>query len=129
MSKPKRVNCKNCFHRDVCEFANDSYERECGHYADGGKTVQARELAKEKAKNETLLKMVDEARKREAGYNQIAKIHSSYIAILLNKLGATADNTITINAEEVTKAMEKYEARAMYSPESKSYNLYCEVIE
>lgn len=71
-------------------------------------------------------KLGDE-REKVAGYEQIAKVHSAYITILLNKLGATKDNMITITAEEVREALKKYEARAM--PAEEGYSLYCEVIE
>lgn len=118
------------------------------HYMTADEYLKLLKLEKENAELELLmLKKKEDARSRREkwddyqaeqfekakekikGYEQLAKVHSAYISILLNKLGATKDNTITINAEEVTKAMEKYEARAMYSPENKSYSLYCEVIE
>ena len=89
--------------------------------------TKKQELANVKKQNERLLKMVGEAREKVAGYEQIAKVHSAYISILLNKLGATKDNMITITASEVTEALKKYEARAMSTEEG--YSLYCEVIE
>lgn len=73
------------------------------------------------------MKMVGEEREKVEGYKQIAKVHSAYISILLNKLGATKDNMITITASEVTEALTKYEARAMQTEDG--YSLYCEVIE
>lgn len=78
-------------------------------------------------KNEKLRKKVAEEREKVAGYEQLAKVHSAYISILLNRLGATKDNPITITAAEVTEALEKYEARAM--PADDGFNIYCEVIE
>lgn len=89
--------------------------------------TKKQELANVKKQNERLLKMVWEEREKVAGYEQIAKVHSAYISILLNKLGATKDNMITITASEVTEALKKYEARAM--PTEEGYSLYCEVIE
>lgn len=80
-----------------------------------------------KIQNEKLIKMVEEERQKVAGYEQLAKVHSAYISILLNKLGATKDNMITITSAEVTEALTKYEARAM--PAENGYSLYCEVIE
>lgn len=78
-------------------------------------------------KNDKLIKMLAEERERVAGYNQIAKVHSAYISILLKRLEATEDKPITITASEVTEALNKYEARAM--PTEEGFNLYCEVIE
>ena len=75
---------------------------------------------------EKLKQMVKTEREKVAGYEQIAKIHSAYISILLNELGATKDNPITITASEVTEAVKKYEARAM--PVENGYGLYYEVI-
>ena len=84
-------------------------------------------LVKAKAQKARLIKMVTDEREKVAGYEQIAKVHSAYISILLNKLGATKDNPVTITASEVTEALNKYEARAI--PAEDGYSLYCEVIE
>lgn len=65
-------------------------------------------------------------RQKVAGYEELAQVHSAYITILLNKLGATEDNMITITPDEVKEALEKYEARA--KPAEHGYGLYCEVI-
>ena len=89
--------------------------------------TKKQELEKVKKQNGKLLKMVAEEREKVAGYEQIAKVHSAYISILLKELGATKDNTITITAGEVKEALEKYEARAMQV--DGGYSLYCEVIE
>lgn len=67
-------------------------------------------------------------RAKMSGYAELARMHGAYIAILLQKLGATKDNTVTITAEEVKEALNKYEARAMYETTDKSWKLYCEVI-
>ena len=85
-------------------------------------------LENEEKRNEALVKMVESEREMVAGYEQLAKVHSAYIAILLKKLEATKDNAVTVTGEEIKKAMEKYEARAMYEPTDKSWKLYCEVI-
>lgn len=80
-----------------------------------------------KKRNERLLNMAKEAREKVAGYEQLAKVHSAYISILLKRLGATEDNMLTITASEVAEALSKYEARAM--PAEDGFSLYCEVIE
>ena len=88
--------------------------------------TKKQELERVKKQNKKLLKMINDEREKVAGYEQIAKVHSAYISILLKKLGATKDNIITITAEEVREALRKYEARAMLAEEG--YRLYCEVI-
>ena len=89
--------------------------------------TKKQEMAKIKKQNDKLVKMLAEERQKVAGYEQIAKVHSAYISILLNKLGATKDNMITITASEVTEALKKYEARAIQTEDG--FSLYCEVIE
>ena len=74
--------------------------------------------------------MIAEERAKVAGHEQLAKVHSAYISILLNRLGATQDNPLPIMASEVKEAMQKYEARAIQvdglSLEA-GFSLYCEV--
>ena len=60
------------------------------------------------------------------GYEELARVHSAYITILLKRLGATQDNMVTVTAAEIKEAMQKYEARAV--PSDGSWGLYCEVI-
>ena len=88
--------------------------------------TKKQELANVKKQNEKLLKMVGEEREKVAGYEQIAKVHSAYISILLNKLGATRKNMITITAREIKEALKMYETRAIRDDDG--YSLYCEVI-
>ena len=89
--------------------------------------TKRQEMAKIQKRNDKLVTMVAEEREKVKGYEQLAKVHSAYISILLNKLGATKDNMITITAEEVTEALTKYEARAL--PSEDGFSLYCEVNE
>lgn len=89
------------------------------------KQKKKQKLVKAKAQKERLLKMVTDSREEVKGYIQLAQVHSAYISILLNKLGATEDKPITITSAEVTEALEKYEARAM--PAEEGFNLWCEV--
>ena len=76
---------------------------------------------------EKLKQMLEAEREKVAGYEQIAKVHSAYISILLRKLGATEDNAVVITALEVKEALVKYEARAIQVEDG--YSLYCELIE
>lgn len=91
--------------------------------------VQAKKQETEKVKmqNDRLIKMVNEEREKVKGYEEIAKVHSAYISILLKKLGVTKDNMITITASEVTEALKKYETRVIRV--DGGYSLYCEVIK
>ena len=90
--------------------------------------VAANTLLEQAEKNVKKLKqMIQDEREKVKGYEQLAKVHSAYISILLNKLGATKDNMITITASEVTEALKKYEARAIQTEDG--FSLYCEIIE
>ena len=73
---------------------------------------------------EKLKQMLMTEREKIAGYEQLAKVHSAYISILLKRLGATEDNMIAITASEVTEALEKYEARAVATEDG--FGLYLE---
>jgi hypothetical protein len=73
---------------------------------------------------EKLKQMLEAERAKVAGYEQLAKVHSAYISILLKKLGATEDNMIVIAASEVTEALKKYEARAIAT--DGGFSLYLE---
>lgn len=85
------------------------------------------ELLKERKRNERLLEMVKTEREKISGYEQLAKVHSAYIAILLKKLGATGDNAVTIKAEDVADAIKHLETRAL-AMEDGSWGLYCEMV-
>jgi hypothetical protein len=87
--------------------------------------MKKKETSKDKWLDYWRKKYVAECEK-VAGYEELAKMHSAYITILLNKLGATEDNMLTITLDEVKEALEKYEARA--KPAENGYGLYCEVI-
>ena len=67
--------------------------------------------------------LLAEEKEKVAGYEQLAKVHSAYIAILLKKLGATEDNKVNIPALEVKEAIEKCETRAELTDDG--YSLYC----
>ena len=76
---------------------------------------------------EKLKKMLLAEREKVAGYEQVAKVHSAYISILLKKLGATKDNAVAFTDAEVKEALSKYEARAIRA--ENGWGLYCEVKE
>lgn len=80
-------------------------------------------LDREKKKNDNLLKMVAAERERVAGYEQLAKLHAAYIAVLLQKLGATKDTPITITKEDVAGAME---LEVLGLPDGEGFKLYIE---
>lgn len=46
------------------------------------------------------------------GYEEMAKVYSAYIYILLQKLGATKDNAVDIKLSEAEEALTKGETRA-----------------
>ena len=90
-------------------------------------SLKEEKLLKEQTRNKRLLGMVKTEREKTAGYEQLAKVHSAYIAILLKKLGATKEQPVIILAEDVTEALESYETRA-FSYEDGSWGLYCETV-
>ena len=112
-----------------------------------GEYIRHLKLEKENAELEALkLKKKEDARSRRekwddyqaeqfekekekvAGYEQLAKVHSAYISIILKKLGATDRyKAISFTRAEVKEALEKNETRALIDGDG--YKLYCEVIE
>ena len=93
------------------------------------KTREKRKAERQRIKEwhkyyELIIATEKDARK---GYEELAKLHSAYITMLLQKLGATEENPITIKASEVTEALKKYEARAMQAEDG--FSLYCEEVK
>lgn len=88
--------------------------------------TKKQELERVKKQNRRLLEMIGKEREKVGGYEQLAKVHSAYISILLKRQGASKDNMITVTSEEVKEALKKYEARAIQVEDG--YGLYCEVI-
>ena len=89
--------------------------------------TKQQELEQERKRNERLRKMVKAEREKVAGYEQIAKAHSAYIAILLKKLDANRSNPVCIKAEDVAEALNTLETRAV-SGEDGAWNLYWEKV-
>ena len=89
--------------------------------------TKEQELTKERRRNERLLKMIKGEREKVAGYTQLAKVHSAYIAVLLKKLGANRSNPICIKAEDVAEALKNLETRAV-SGEDGAWSLYWELV-
>ncbi len=87
--------------------------------------TKKQDIEKVKKQNERLRKMIGEEREKVAGYEQVARVHSAYITILLKRLGADKDNAVDIRAHEIAEALEKNEARAFIS-EKGTYSLYYE---
>lgn len=77
-------------------------------------------------KNTALLKMLNAERQTVAGYKEAEKIQNAFMAVLLNKLGATdSDKTVAINRAEITKALEKSDVRVTVKPEADGWEFYC----
>ena len=81
----------------------------------------------ESKKIEKLKQMLENERAKVRGYEEVAQVHCAYISILLNKLGATKDNMISITPAEVKEALTNYEARAVLK--DGVYSLYCEAAD
>ena len=69
----------------------------------------------------------EKEKEKVAGYEQIVKLYGAYVAILLEKLGATQDKPVNISKADATDAMGRIEARAMLSEDG--WGLYCEVVK
>ena len=89
--------------------------------------TKKQELQNEKNKNYKLMKMIGDEREKVAGYEQIVKLYGAYVAILLEKLGATQDKPVNISKADATDGMSRIEARAM--PSEDGWCLYCEVVK
>ena len=76
-------------------------------------------------RNEKLLQMVRDAKEREIGYEQIAKMYNAYISVLLNRLGATEGNEVVITGEDIANALSSCLARASYNSDKDEYSLWC----
>lgn len=77
--------------------------------------------------NKLEAELADEKQKVK-GYEELAKLHSAYIAILLQKLKATEENKVTITKEDITQGMFNLETRA-HITEDGIITLYCAEIE
>ena len=69
----------------------------------------------------------EKEKEKVAGYEQIVKLYGAYVAILLEKLGATQDKPVNISKADATDTMSRIEARAM--PSEDGWCLYCEVVK
>lgn len=61
------------------------------------------------------------------GCTELSMIHSAYISVLLNKLGATEKNVVNITFADIKDALTKYETKVI--PTENGYGLYCEVVK
>lgn len=77
--------------------------------------------------NKLEAELADEKQKVK-GYEELAKLHSAYIAILLQKLKATEENKVTITKDDITQGMFNLETRA-HITEDGIITLYCAEIE
>ena len=74
---------------------------------------------------EKLKQMLEDEREKVKGYEEVVKLHSAYISILLHRMKATEENSVVITKEEVKHAMKHFEARAI--PTSAGvWAFYCE---
>ena len=70
-----------------------------------------------------------EEKQKVKGYEELAKIHSAYIAILLQKLKATKDKPVVISTEETILALGNLEVRACADEIEPAWKFYVEEIE
>ena len=67
-------------------------------------------------------------KQKAIGYEELTRIHNAYIAILLHRLNATKEESVAITKEEVSHAMNHFEARA-FSQDEGVWNFYCDEVE
>lgn len=88
-------------------------------------SIKAKEAARRKRQNEKLRKMYEAERQKVAGHEELKRIQNAYVAILLNKLGATEENPVTITNDDVKEALANDNVRATISDVG-VWKLYCE---
>ena len=74
---------------------------------------------------EKLKQMLEAEREKVKSYEEVAKVHSAYIGILLRRLNATEENGVTITREEVSHAISHFETRAYTDGKKGEWKLYC----
>lgn len=80
---------------------------------------------KEDKQKEKLKQMLEEEREKVKGYEELAKLHSAYISILLHRMKATEENSVVITNEDVNQAMSHFEVRA-YPKDIGVWAFYCD---
>lgn len=70
-----------------------------------------------------------EEKQKVKGYEELARVHSAYIAILLQRLKATKDKPVVIDTEEVMQALSNLEVRACVDETERAWKFYVEEIE
>lgn len=71
-----------------------------------------------------LEKMVTAEKEKTKAYGHLIDVYTTYIAILLNKMGATKDAPVAITEEEIKEAMEHYNVMGTYSDGEVKVKLY-----
>lgn len=81
---------------------------------------------KTKIKLKQMKQRYETEREKVNAYGQIVKMYSAYIGLLLQKLGATKDAPVKLLHDDITKAMDEFETRAL-STEA-GFEMYVEVV-
>ena len=81
-------------------------------------------LQRAKDRNQRLMEMVEREREKIAGHEQMAKVYSAYIYLLLKKLEATKDSMVTFKKDEIQEAIQSCAIRAL--PVEDGWSLYYE---
>lgn len=66
----------------------------------------------------------EDERGRVKAYEQIVKMYSAYMAVLLNALSAVKDKPFKLKHSEITKGLEEFEVRAI--PSEAGFDMYVE---
>lgn len=87
--------------------------------------IKAYKEADYKIRIDALNKKVKEEREKQKGYDELIKVYSSYIAILLKQMGADENNAVTISNDMVKSAMGGLQVRATVT-ENGEFKLFYE---
>ena len=88
------------------------------------RTKKKQRLQREKDRKQRLLEMVQREREKIEGYEQMSKVYSAYIYLLLKKLEATKDSMVTFKKDEIQETIQKCAIRAL--PVEDGWSLYYE---
>lgn len=120
VGRPRQVNGM----RMDTELRNVRYLRKGDNMS-----IKGKQIGRLKNWVKRLEQMLEAEKQKVNGYEELAKVHSAYIAILLQKLKATKDKPVVISSEETVHALGNLEVRACADEIERAWKFYVEEIE
>jgi rubrerythrin len=96
---------------------------------DNRMSIKGKQIGRLKNWVKRLEQMLEAEKQKVKGYEELAKVHSAYIAILLQRLKATEGKPVVISAEATTHALSNLEVRACVDETERAWKFYVEEIE